>query len=95
MSLVLIEKEELQTIISNSVTNAINAALVKRENPFSHLPEFLTRHQASEVLGVCLATLDNWARLGKIEKERLGGRTVRFRKTDLLEKKGMLLKHSR
>jgi len=95
MSLVLIETAELQTLITTSVLDAIKSVEKEKNDPFSHLPEMLTRHQAAQVLGVCIATMDNWTRSGKIKKERLGGRTVRFRKSELLKQKVGLAKHSR
>lgn len=95
MSLVVIESTELEALINRSVTTAIQAALSKEDDPFSHLPELLTRRQACEVLGVCLATLDNWVKAGKIEVQRLGMRTTRIRKSFLVKERSTLQKHRR
>ncbi len=47
------------------------------------LPELLTRKQAAEFLGICIATLDNWVNAGKIHKHR-NGNSVRFKRSELL-----------
>jgi excisionase family DNA binding protein len=43
---------------------------------------YLTRQEAASYLGVCLASLDNYVRSGRIEKFKAGRKTL-FRREDL------------
>lgn len=41
--------------------------------------EYITRHEAAVELGVCLTTIDNLAKSGRIKKYRFGGKIVRLK----------------
>ncbi len=46
--------------------------------------EYLTRQQAAIEMGVCITTIDNLSKMGKLKKYR-SGRIVRLRKSELME----------
>ncbi len=47
--------------------------------------EFITREEAAEEMGVCVTTIDNLAKEGRLKKYRNGGRIVRIKKSELIE----------
>lgn len=79
----LLPVEDLKTLLSEVVRAELRNHIPTRKEPFEDVPELLSRHQTAELLGVSLATLDNWAATGRLKKHRIGA-TVRFRKTELL-----------
>ncbi len=79
--LIPITLSTLKCLITESVNDAF-----KKENakaPYSEYPELLTRQQVSEILNVCLATIDSWTRQGKLIKHRIDS-TVRYKKSEIL-----------
>ena len=70
--LVLISKDELQTLITDSVTAAIRDNFPKNESR-EDLPEYLTRKQVAEYLACSLATVDNYSRVGLLKKVYING----------------------
>lgn len=48
-----------------------------------HVSTWFTRAEAAAYARVSLATLDRWARDGKITRHRTPGRGVRFTQTDI------------
>ena len=45
--------------------------------------EYITRHEAARELGVCLTTIDNLAKSGRIKKYRFGGKIVRLKVSEV------------
>lgn len=84
--LVVIQLDELKTVISKTVTDAIQTVIPPQEkDPFADYPENLTRSQTKEILGVkSLATVDNYANQGILNKRKIGS-TVRYKKTEVLD----------
>jgi excisionase family DNA binding protein len=82
-NLALLPVEDLKTLLSEVVRSELQNHIPTRKEPFEDFPELLSRQQTAELLGVSLATLDNWAATGRLQKHRLGA-TVRFKKTELL-----------
>lgn len=71
--------DELKTVISESV----QAELSKFNTQEPALqPEFITRNEAINILGVSLPTLNNWTKSGLIQGYRIGSR-VRYNKAEL------------
>jgi excisionase family DNA binding protein len=45
--------------------------------------EYITRHEAAVELGVCITTIDNLAKSGRIKKYRFGGKIVRLKTSEV------------
>jgi len=80
--LVSIPKDELQTLIIDSVNACLKFYLPKPEG--DSLPELLTRKQAADFLKCSLGTVDNLTRSGVLQKHFLG-RSPKFKKEELLQ----------
>ncbi len=94
-NLVITTPEHLRLLIDDAITNAINRTLpIQDSNPEDGTPDLLTRHQTAQLLGICLATLDNWVREGRLTKYR-NGRVVRFKKSEVLNSFQSLTKYNR
>lgn len=52
-------------------------------SPMADLPALLKRQEVADVLRISLATLDDWARDGKITAVRLPSGHRRYRRADL------------
>lgn len=79
MSVVVIDIKDLKRIISETV----NDAMKHQKKDIKAKTEFLTRKQVAEVLGLCLATVDNWTKQGRLIVHR-NGKTVRYKKSEVL-----------
>ena len=77
--LISVPEEKLEQLIETAVRNAITSNTPSKQDS---LKEFLTRREASEYLGVSIATIDNWTRQRKITKH-YNGSSVRFKKSEL------------
>jgi excisionase family DNA binding protein len=51
---------------------------------FAEYPEFLSRTQAAQMMGVALTTLDRYANDGLLKKHR-NGKLVRFKKSEVVQ----------
>lgn len=79
MELILVSKDELQTLI----TDSLNACLNKRQpEEVEDLPEWLTRRQVAEYLNCTLATVDNYSRAGTLKKRYING-LPRFKREEV------------
>lgn len=81
--LVLTDIGELKTLLSEVVRAELQTHIPAPAEPFSDYPELLTRRQTAALLGVAVASIDNWANAGRLRKHRIAG-AVRFRKSELL-----------
>jgi len=81
--LAVIQVEELKTLISEVVRAELTEHAPRLSEPFAEFPELLTRRQTAELLGVALATIDNWTKEGRLLKYRIGP-VVRFQKSEVL-----------
>jgi len=78
---------EIEKIIKNLVEETIELRmqqykeLLLNELNVNQNP-YLSRQEAATYLGVCLASLDNYVRSGRIEKFKAGRKTL-FRRKDL------------
>ncbi len=82
-SLALLPVDELRNLIAETVRAEIQTHIPAPAEPFADFPELLTRRQTAQLLGVSLATLDNWTASGRLRKHRIAG-AVRFRKSEVL-----------
>ena len=80
MEMVLVSKDELQTLIIDSV-NACLQNLPRKEEP-EELPEWLTRQQVAAYLNCSLATVDNYSREGLLRKVYING-LPRFKRDEV------------
>lgn len=79
--LVSIPKNELQTLIIDSVNACLDFHLPKIEKE-EQLPELLTRQQVAKYLSVSLKTVDNIVKDGHLKKYSFSGST-RFKREDV------------
>jgi excisionase family DNA binding protein len=80
--LLIIEEDELALMIKEAVRVTLQEYFTP--SPKDDIPELLTRKQAAKFLSVSLATIDNWANMGRINKHRSASGSVRFKKSELL-----------
>lgn len=85
---------DLKAMISETVTAAVKKASPSSSEPFKDYPELLTRGQTAQMFGICLATLDNWTKQGKLQKIK-NGKVVRYNKTEVLKAFASLQKFQR
>jgi excisionase family DNA binding protein len=67
--------------LKNFITSAVRDAIPQAPEP-TNTPEFLTRHEAAQMLGVSLVTIDKWSHEGHLQKYRIGGR-IRFKAAEV------------
>lgn len=79
--LLSIPKDELETLIINSVNACLKFHLPKQEEAAA-LPELLTRKQVAEYLSISLTTVDTLARDGILKKHFVGG-SPRFKRNEV------------
>lgn len=79
--LVSIPKDELQTLIIDSVKACLKFHLPNL-NKEEQLPEWLTRKQVAEYLSVSIKTVDNIVKDGHLKKYSFAGST-RFKRADV------------
>ncbi|MEI8204639.1 MAG: helix-turn-helix domain-containing protein [Bacteroidota bacterium] len=65
-----IVKTEVERIISNLPTTP------------EPNPEYITRKETAEILGISLVTLNDWTKNGTIPAQRIGTR-IRYKRTDI------------
>lgn len=82
-SLALMPVDELRNLISEVVREEIQTHIPAPAEPFTDFPDLLTRHQTAQLLGVALATVDNWTASGRLRKHRIGA-AVRIKKVEVL-----------
>ena len=80
--LVSIPKDELKTLIIDSVNACLKFHLPKLEDK-EELPELLTRQQVADYLSISLTTVDTLARDGLLKKHYIAGRP-RFKRKEVL-----------
>jgi len=76
-----------ETTIRNIVEQAVKKAMAETQNtpgPAAGSPELLNRKEAAELVGVCVATIDNKVRSGVLKRYRTGG-VVRFKRQEVIE----------
>ncbi|MCF8238272.1 MAG: helix-turn-helix domain-containing protein [Saprospiraceae bacterium] len=93
-NIILIPVEDLQNLIVNIIREELQNHRKKVSDPFEEYPELLSRSQVASLLGVSIASIDNWANTGRLKKLRIGS-TIRFSKADVIEALGDLQKYQR
>jgi excisionase family DNA binding protein len=73
--------DELKSQVSQEVIDRITPLLQSVKTP-SPPTDFITRKEASKLLGVSLPTLNDWTKTGKIVGYRISSR-VRYKRNEL------------
>lgn len=73
--------ETIKCIVAEEVKNALTA--ISETMPKDTTPEYLTRKETAEMLGVSLPTLHSYVNKGYLAAHRVGEKTIRFRKEDV------------
>lgn len=74
-------KSTIQSIVSDEIQNALTA--LTDSLPKDTTPEYLTRKETAEMLGVSLPTLHGYVKKGYLPAHRVGEKTVRFKREDV------------
>lgn len=76
---------ELTDTIKGIVADEMKNALTTLTDSLSKdtTPEYLTRKETAEMLGVSLPTLHSYVKKGYLTAHRVGEKTVRFRREDV------------
>jgi excisionase family DNA binding protein len=71
----------IQSIVADEVKTALTqlSESVKKDNT----SEYLTRKETAEILGVSLPTLHSYVKKGFLTAQRVGEKTIRFRREDV------------
>lgn len=80
--LISIPESTIRNIVEQAVRKAISESPTASSTPTEGKP-LLTRREAAELAGVCLATIDNKVKSGVLKKYRTGG-VVRFLHQEVL-----------
>ena len=83
MVILTFDSEQLNKIIQNAVRSVLAETPTAPAVPADG-KQLLTRREAAEVVGVCLATLDNKVKDGTLRKYRTGG-VVRLKRQEVIE----------
>lgn len=76
--------DELKQSIVDAVKTEFEQALCK---PKQEAPEFITRLEATKLLGITLPTLSAWTKEGLIPSYRIASR-IRYKRTEVLNSLG-------
>ena len=79
-----ISLEELQNTIQQIVSNEVQRAVDILTPPSSADPNFLTRRETADILGISLVTLHEWTKNGVIPAKRIGTR-IRYDKQQVYD----------
>ena len=74
-------KSTIQCIVADEIKNAL--ITLTDSLPKDKTPEYLTRRQTAEMLGISLPTLHSYVKKGFLTAHRVGEKTVRFRREDV------------
>lgn len=68
--------------LKNVIREAVREAIPKAPEQATATPDYLTRQEAANMLGVSLVTIDKWSHAGHLQKYRIGGR-IRFKAVEV------------
>ena len=74
-------KSTIQCIVADEIQNALTT--LTDSFPKDTTPEYLTRKETAEMLGVSLPTLHSYVKKGYLPAHRVGEKTVRFKREDV------------
>jgi len=83
---VVIPADQLRQLVTDAVTVAMREVAEAAPRPASGnegLPELITKKQASKILQMSIATVDNYVRDGNLSKLKVGVRSVRFERAEV------------
>ena len=82
-SLTVIHTNELTALLRAALREELTSLLPPTSDPFSGYPDLLSRKETANLLGISVATVDNWTREGRLVKHIMGP-VVRFKKDEVL-----------
>ena len=87
--MIVITAEELETIFDARLKVALekyapHAAAHQDIVPGQAAPPYVNKREAARLIGVCVSTIDNAARAGKIKRHYVGEKAVRFERVQVL-----------
>ena len=87
--LIVITAEELETIFDARLKVALKGLALQTprqrdDEPGQASPNYVTKREAARLISVCISTIDNAARAGKLKRHYVG-KSVRFLRTEVLE----------
>lgn len=86
--------DELRSTLAEIIRTELQQFHQQSNQPFEEYPALLTRAEAANMLGVSIASIDNWAASGRLKKIRMG-KVVRFKKEDLIASLNDLQRYQR
>lgn len=92
--LVVVPLDDLRSIIAQSLAQELEKLEKPKKESIQDDHLLITRKETAKLLNVCLATLDNWTREGKLIKYR-NGNVVRYKKKEVLASFSTLIKYRR
>lgn len=94
-NLVVVPLEDLKSIISHSISQELEKINTPSADELEAKEDvLLTRKETAKLLNVCVATLDNWTREGKLTKYR-NGSVVRYNRKEVISSFTSLQKYKR
>lgn len=81
--LISIPESTIRTIVEQAVRKVM-AESQSSPTAFDDGKQLITRNEAAELAGVCIATVDNKVKAGVLRKYRTGG-VVRFKRQEVIE----------
>lgn len=73
--------DTIKGIVADEIQNALTT--LTDSLPKDKTPEYLTRKETAEMLGVSLPTLHSYVKKGYLTVHRVGEKTVRFKREDV------------
>lgn len=73
--------DTIKSIVADEMKNALTT--LTDSFPKDKTPEYLTRKETAEMLGVSLPTLHSYVKKGYLTAHRVGEKTVRFKREDV------------
>jgi excisionase family DNA binding protein len=83
-ALVVTTADELERLIEQATTRAVTATLKRFDTTTATDEEYLSKSKSARLLGVSTSTIDNYVRAGKLRKYPFTGKSVRFKRVELL-----------
>ena len=82
-------KQDLEALVIDCVQVCLKRQAAQQPAKRDDVPgqagaNYVTKREAARLISVCIATIDNARRAGKIKAHRIGNRAVRFDRNEVL-----------
>jgi excisionase family DNA binding protein len=74
--------EVIRRIVSDEMMKVLSS--MSQDSDINSMPDLLTRNEVADILGVSLPTLHSYVSKGYLKAHKIGKKTVRFHKRDVL-----------